>query len=318
MSKTVEVPIVTDLRVVGRGVERPEQVVVDRSGRVFVSDARSAVAEIIGPDEIRRVGAAAGDPNGIAMCGEDRFVIPNFGHGALQELDIATEQMTDILTGSVDGRSIKWVNCVAVDSGGALWCSVSTQTDEMLTAVAHGIADGLLVRVSADRSTARVAAEGVYFPNCIALDRDGRYLYVVRTIAADVVRFAVDGDTLGPEERFGPSLGERRPDEFGDEALALLADPEVGRRWGMADGCAFDAGGNLWVTLVFANRIVAISPDGAASTIVEDADGKLLNAPTSVAWGGADLCDVYFGSLNAPYVVAGRSSVPGMAMPWQR
>ena len=89
------------------------------------------------------------------------------------------------------------------------------------------------------------------------------------------------------QEQFGPALGSRRPDEFGPHAAALLGDAQVGRRWGMADGCAFDAEGNLWVTLVLANKIVAVTPDGHATVVIEDIEGKLLNAPTSVAWGGA-------------------------------
>lgn len=87
---------------------------------------------------------------------------------------------------------------------------------------------------------------------------------------------------------------------------------------GMADGCAFDAEGNLWVTLVVANRIVAISPDGLAQTVLEDPDGTLLSAPTSIAWGGPDMRDVYIGSIATPHVLKGRSSVPGLPLVHQR
>jgi sugar lactone lactonase YvrE len=83
-------------------------------------------------------------------------------------------------------------------------------------------------------------------------------------------------------------------------------------------GCAFDAHGNLWVTLVLPNRIVAINPQGEATVVVEDVAGELLNAPTSIAWGGDDMRDVYIGSITTPYVLKGRSSVPGMSMIHQR
>jgi sugar lactone lactonase YvrE len=113
-------------------------------------------------------------------------------------------------------------------------------------------------------------------------------------------------------------LGGRRPDEYGDHATALLRDRTVTARWGMADGCAFDAAGNLWVTLARANRIVAVSPERSVETIVEDPGGRLISGPTSIAWGGADMSDVYFGSLETPYIVRGRSSVPGLRMVHQR
>ena len=86
----------------------------------------------------------------------------------------------------------------------------------------------------------------------------------------------------------------------------------------MADGCAFDADGNLWVTLVLANRIVAIRPGGRATVVLDDPDGAVLSRPTSIAWGGQDMCDIYIGSIMTPYVLKGRSSVPGLLMVHQR
>jgi sugar lactone lactonase YvrE len=293
---------VSDLVPIGRGIERPEQVLVAPDGRVFASDKRSAVAEILGENDIRRIGSAGGNPNGIALDHRGHFLIANFGSGVLQDLDPHSGEITDLMIDEVDGYPLKWLNYVLVDSSGALWCSVSTATDDLGDTLARGTADGYLVRVAPDRSSAAVVATGVQFPNCMALDRGEGYLYVARTLAADAVRFAVVGDSLGKQEPFGPVLGPRRSDGVSQ----------------MADGCAFDADGNLWVTLVLANMIVAITPDGRTSVVVEDAEGKLLTAPTSIAWGGADMCDVYIGSLAAPYVLKGRSSVPGMPMVHQR
>ena len=152
----------------------------------------------------------------------------------------------------------------------------------------------------------------------MALDRNEEYLYVVRTLRADVVRFARRGTGLGPEEAFSPPLGGRRDDEYGEHAKALIGDRGVTQRWGMADGCAFDAEENLWVTLARANRIVAVAPDRSVGVILEDPEGVLLDGPTSVAWGGSDMRDVYIGSLETPYILKGRSSVPGMPMVHQR
>ena len=42
--------------------------------------------------------------------------------------------------------------------------------------------------------------------------------------------------------------------------MTMLADPEAAKRWGLADGCAFDDTGNLWVTLLLSNRVVAVTP----------------------------------------------------------
>jgi len=309
---------VTDLVPIGRGIQRPEQVVVTSDNRLFASDRGSAVAEILGENEIRQIGSAGGEPNGIAIDDQGHFLIANFGAGVLEDLDPNTGETLPLIRDEVNGHPLKWLNYVLVDSIGALWCSISTAADDLLDTIAKGTADGYILRIAPNRSSVAVVADGVQFPNCMALDRDESYLYVARTLAADVVRFPIAGDTLGKHEQFGPALGMRRADEFGSHAPALLGDPQVGRRWGMADGCAFDAEGNLWVTLVLANMIVAVTPEGHAIVVVEDIEGKLLNSPTSIAWGGADMRDVYIGSIATPYVLKGRSSVPGMPMVHQR
>jgi sugar lactone lactonase YvrE len=319
MSGTGETTIrVTGLHAFGRGVDRPEHVVVAADGRVFASDKASAVAELVDENTVRRMGQAGGEPNGIALDRDGHILIANFGLGVLQDLDPVTGAITTVLDGRLDGHPLRWLNFVLVDSVGALWCSVSTMADDLVDTIARGTADGFIFRVTPDRQSAQVLADAVSFPNCMALDRNEDYLYVVRTVAADVVRFAIRGETLGAQQQFGPPLGDRRPDEFGGDHGRFLADPQTGRRWGMADGCAFDADGNLWVTLVLANRIVAISPDGRATVVVEDPDGALLSGPTSIAWGGQDMQDVYIGSILTPYVLKGRSTVPGLPMVHQR
>ncbi|KLO29141.1 hypothetical protein ABW17_29575 [Mycobacterium nebraskense] len=309
---------VSGLHAIGRGVDRPEHVVVAADGRVFASDKASAIAELVDENTVRRMGQAGGEPNGVALDRNGHFLIANWGLGDLQDLDPATGEITTLLSRQLDGRPVRWLNFVLVDSLGALWCSVSTMADDLVDTIARGTADGFIFRVAPDRQSAHVVADAVGFPNCMALDRDEGYLHVVRTVAADVVRFPIRGETLGPQERFGPPLGGRRPDEFGPDAGRFLADPQVGRRWGMADGCAFDAEGNLWVTIVLANRIVAIGRDGRVTMVVEDPDGSLLSGPTSIAWGGQDMRDVYIGSILTPYVLKGRSSVPGLPMVHQR
>lgn len=59
--------------------------------------------------------------------------------------------------------------------------------------------------------------------------RNDDYLYVVRTLAAGMVRFPIHDETLGPPERFGLPPDGRRPDEFGPEAGRLPNDPQVKR-----------------------------------------------------------------------------------------
>ncbi len=299
----------------GQGVDRPEQVLVTRDGSVYASDKASAVAELLKEGGVRRIGQAEGEPNGIALTAAGKFLIANFGGGKLQELDPATGAIRVLASDAVEGRLLKWLNYVLVDSSGTMWCSVCTVNPDLTETLANGAVDGYIFRLSPSDGIPHIVADPVNFPNCMALDRDEEYLYVVRTAAGDVVRFRIEGDKLGPEEQYGPPLGER-----GDVAAGEFA-PEgdaVGVGMHMADGCGFDADGNLWVTLIMANRIVAVTPEREVVSIAEDAEGALIRQPTSFAWGGDDMRDVYIGSISTPYVVRGRSSVPGMPMVHQR
>jgi gluconolactonase len=89
--------------------------------------------------------------------------------------------------------------------------------------------------------------------------------------------------------------------------------PEPGEL-GYTDGIGFDAEGNLWVCLPAANKVVAIQPDRSVVTVFHDPTGAVINHPTNVTWGGADLKDLYIGSIRADYVLKARSPVAGQPL----
>ena len=80
---------------------------------------------------------------------------------------------------------------------------------------------------------------------------------------------------------------------------------------GYTDGVGMDAEGNLWVCLPAANKVVAITPSLEVVTVIHDLSGEIVNHPTNITWGGADLKDLYIGSIRAGYVLKGRSPVAG-------
>jgi gluconolactonase len=149
-------------------------------------------------------------------------------------------------------------------------------------------------------------AEGLKFPNGLALSADHRRLYCAQTSAADVLVFDIlPGARLGPGTRYGPVLGQ----------LAWPGLPPAREEdLGYTDGVGMDAEGNLWVCLPAANKVVAITPAGDKVTVIHDPSGKVVNHPTNVTWGGADLQDLYIGSIRANYVLKGRSPMPGLAL----
>ena len=294
----------------GVGLKRPEDVLVSRDNRVWASDEASACAEIQADGTLRRVGKAGGKPNGINMDREGRIVIANFAidtpdPGALQRLDTQTGRI-DVLCAEINGRMLKASNYPLVDRAGNVWCSHSTWDRAGSSA---GSGDGFVYRVRPD-GKADVMAEGFHFTNGLAMDPDERHLYVCQTVGCDVVRLPIRADgTLGPKERYGPLLGGPAIDE---------PTPANRGTQGATDGCAFDQEGNLWVTLVRANKVVAITPASQVEVIIQDPTGELMDWPTNVSFGGSDLRDLYIGSVRKDYVLHARSPIPGAPLVHQR
>lgn len=303
---------------VAQGIDRPEDVVVLKDGRVFASEHQCAVAEIHADGTFTRLGPKSGAPNGLNALPDGRLVIANFGiydgqPGPLEVFD-PESGVRSVLAAEAEGRALTASNYPVVDAQGNIWCANSTHAATWAEAL-DGRPDGFLYVLRPDGSV-KVVAEGLRFPNGLALSVGDTHLFCCQTSAANVLRFAIGPDaTLGEPELYGPALG---PLLSGPVDPDNLPPPEVLHNLGYTDGCGMDALGNLWVTLPAANKIVAITPAREVVTIVQDTTGKLINHPTNVTWGGEDLMDLYVGSIRANYVLKARSPVPGLALAHQR
>lgn len=287
------------------GIDRPEDVVVSKDGRVFASDHQCAVAEILPDGSFKRMGPRGGAPNGINMDRQGRVLIANFGiydreEGPLQRFDPATGAHETLLA-EVGGKRLTSANYPVMDRAGNIWCANSTHAETWPQAL-DGRDDGFIFVLRPDGS-AQIVAEGLKFPNGMALSADEAFLFCAQTSGADVMRFAVlPGGKLGAGERYGPQLGKLQ--EPGGASVPM-------QDLGYTDGVGMDAEGNLWVCLPAANKVVAITPALEVVTVVHDPSGEVVNHPTNVTWGGPDLKDLYIGSIRAGYVLKARSPVAG-------
>lgn len=303
---------------IAEGIDRPEDVVVGKNGRIFASDHQCAVAEIHPDGGFTRLGPKGGAPNGINLDAQGRVLIANFGiydreEGPLQRFDPVSGIHENLLT-EVEGRRLTSANYPVVDRAGNIWCANSTHAETWPQAL-DGRTDGFLFVLRPDGSSS-VVAEGLKFPNGLALSADDSTLYCAQTSAADVMAFPVlPGGWLGEGRRYGPQLGRLMGAE---DVIGAAAAGDHADDLGYTDGVGMDADGNLWVCLPAANKVVAITRSGAVETVCHDPSGALINHPTNVTWGGEDLKDLYIGSIRADYVLKARSPVAGMAMLHQR
>jgi gluconolactonase len=307
------------IRHIGQDLERPECVLAERNGDLWTADGRGGVMHIR-PDGGQRLVTPRTPrpgflPNGLALARDGELLVADFGADALVQMsrDGATRTLFD----SIDGVALGKVNFVLRDRRGRLWITVSTRTDPWTAAACNHLSDGYIAL--ADEHALRIVADGLAFANEVRLDAKEEWLYVAETCARRVSRFHVGADgALGARETYGPSsLGS-----------------------GAIDGIAFDAYGNLWATMIFSDRLVAITPEGEALTLFADGDvaaaarfdteldsGQVVSveamaatggtvAPwlTSLTFGGPDLRTVYLGSVRGRTVPYFQSPVAGSPM----
>jgi len=321
-----------EITFVGTGLQRPECVLAEKSGDLWVADARGGVmhiepngvqrliaqnleAQYSRSDDLEATLASGTLPNGLAFDAHGDILIANFGTDRL-ELMSREDGKAHILLDSIDGKPIGKVNFVLPDSRGRLWITVSTRVNPWMNALRPDLADGYIALV--DKKGARIVAETLSFANEVRLDRDEEFLYAVETMGNRITRFRVrDDGRLTDRETYGPkSLGSGAP-----------------------DGIAFDDYGNLWVTMIMADKILAITPDGDLLELLDDgnhealrkvdaardsgtltlsqmleAKGTLAPWMASITFGGSDLKTVYIGSLLGSSLATFRSPVAGLPM----
>ena len=321
------------IRRIGHDLNRPECILAERDGSLWTADARGGVVHIA-PDGAQRLilqetGAAAGGaaagatddllsgtlPNGLAFAANGDVLVSNFGTDRLERMTRSGH--TSVVLDSIDGQPLGKVNFVLRDSKDRIWFTVSTKVNPWSEAISTSLADGYVVLV--DEKGPRIVADGFRFTNEIRLDAKEEWLYVAETTGKCVTRLRVRLDgSLTDRETYGPSnLGA-----------------------GLIDGIAFDAFGNLWATMIFADRLVAITPEGDLLALLDDGDaeatrrfeeafgtgkpvpvdvilacgGPICNMMTSVTFGGPDLSTVYLGGLRTTSVPYFESPVAGLPM----
>lgn len=321
------------IRHVGRDLQRPECVLAEADGTLWAADARGGVMRIgadgkqtlvtprivdTSPDstasfENRYIQAQGSLPNGLAFAANGDILIANWGSDALEIM--TRNGVLRTLHNSIDGQPLGKTNFVLRDSKGRLWLTITTREQPWTQQLQTKKNDGYLAVV--DHQGIRIVAEGFCGTNEIRFDAQEEWLYVVESTGQRISRLRVQDDgSLSHRETYGP---DRLP--------------------GFPDGFAFDEFGNLWITLIFSDQLIAITPDGQVLTLLDDstpgATAKLMRhfddgtltpeilattqgtlAPwmASITFGGADLKTVYLGSLRGTTLPSFRSPVAGLPM----
>jgi sugar lactone lactonase YvrE len=304
---------VSELEPVGRDLHRPECVLANPEGDVWVPDWRGGVTKLEADgSQVTWLATTTQDirPNGIAMLPDGSFLLANLGvDGGVWRLH-PNGHLVPFVT-DIDGTPLPPANFVTVDRLGRAWISVSTRRVPRQNAWRPDVADGFVVL--ADDRGARVVADGLHYTNEVRPDPSGAWLYVVETFGKRLVRF-------------------RLADDGGLSAREMVVTLGHGC---FPDGFTFDAAGGIWITSLVSNRLMRIY-GGTVETVLEDVNddfvdaaerafaagemrqdhlgvipGTTLQQLTSVAFGGPDGRTVFLGSLHARCVYRFRATVAG-------
>jgi gluconolactonase len=320
-----------DIQMVGRDLLRPECILAEPDGTLWTADARGGVVRIatdgtqtlIAQQSDKTSAPASSDaqqlvmgatlPNGLAFDRDGNIVIANFGTDAIELMtrDGASRTLHDRIEGAPLGKT----NFVLTDSKGRIWFTVTTRQVPWTRSINEKTADGYVGLI--DEHGIRIVADGFVGTNEIRLDANEEWLYVVETNARRISRLRVAADgSLSDREIYGPhDLG------------------------GFPDGFAFDAYGNLWITLILNEKLIALTPEGDVLTLLDDGNpdaiaryeihyregtttpelmgacrGTVAPMMASLTFGGPDLRTVYLGSLGGTALASFRSPVPGLPL----
>jgi sugar lactone lactonase YvrE len=323
------------IETIGVDLRRPECILAERDGTLWTADARGGVMRIdadrrqqliaqspekdLGKDATPEQLILGGTlPNGLAFDTQGNILIANFGTDAIELMTRDGQSKT--LYDSIDGQPLGKTNFILTDSRGRIWFTVTTRLTPWTRSINEKTPDGYVGLI--DERGIRIVADGFVGTNEIRLDANEEWLYVVETNARHISRLRVlDDGSLSQREVFGPSnLG------------------------GTPDGFAFDSVGNLWITLVMTERLIALTPQGDALLLLDDGKPEAVKAydqhfyagtvtpdvlaacrgeiapwMASVTFGGPDLRTVYLGSLMGTTVPYFRSPTAGLPMShWSR
>lgn len=335
-----------EIQYLGHDLQRPECILTEPNGAVWAADARGGVVKLnhqgdqevvsgltnapdsslvirqstfVNPhssftkDNQRYIAAVGSLPNGLCFDTNGDFIIANWGTNHIEKMT-RDGKLTTVLT-EIDGKPLGKTNFPLLDSKGRIWFTVTTQTEPWSDQINTRATDGYIALM--DEKGVRIVSDGFCGTNEIRFDDNEEWLYVVESTAWKISRMRVkpNGD-LYDREVYGPSkLG------------------------GFPDGFAFDTFGNLWVTLIFTDELIAITPKGEVITLLDDSNpetkkrlfdayenrcvtpeilaatqGTICPWMASLSFGGADLKTVYLGSLRGTKIPYFNSPVSGQKM----
>lgn len=263
------------------GLDHCECVATHPDGSVWAGGEAGQIYRI-SPDgkQLEEITNTGGFILGIAFSpGADWLAICDLKHQCVWRLELITLALTRVSDALV-GHKLNIPNYIAFDDRGGYFLSESGEFRKT---------NGLILYF--DKAGAgHIWHEGPFnFANGLAI-RDN-WLYIVSSFMPGVERVQINTDG---------SAGRR-------EVFCTL--PET-----VPDGLAFDIDGQLYISCYAPNRIYRVSPDRTTTVFVDDWEAHTLSNPTNIAFGGANMEQLFTSNLGRWHVTCIDAGVKGMPL----
>jgi gluconolactonase len=268
-------------RIFATGLDHPEGVAIapdgtiwtgGEAGQVYVIDPSTAVVEQLAEIGGASLGMAFDRDGNCLVCTIDGRVVR-----------VAPDGRWTVFADQVEGRPLRTPNAPVFGPDGELYVSGSGPWPP---------ASGEIYRFEPDGAASLHHRGPFAYANGVAIDAANEFLYIVQTLAHNVVRIRLADGPDATVEDYVP-LG----------ALAY-----------MPDGIVFDALGNLYATSFAGDGVHRIDPARAVRLIAHDPLAATLNRVTNGAFGGPGFDQLFVANLGARYLSVIDIGIPGQAL----
>ncbi len=304
------------IKFVGKGLKRPECVLVDPENTLHISDFRGGVSTIKQNGDIKLTKPNNGfkiKPNGLSIIDKNTWLVTHLDEteGGVFKLSFDGEIEPYLL--EIENKPIPPTNYVHFDVFGRVWITVSTRKIPRIISHNSDCDDGFIILV--DNGKSKIVADGLCFANECFFNPFDKKLYVNETFGRKISYFEIGKNGM----------------LFNKKILANFSFGEF------PDGLTLDSEGAFWVTSIFSNKLIRVMPNGEKKIIFEDSDpaylnlietaykkgnltkemmsmvkGKVLKNISSLAFGGENLKEIYLGCLLGEEIAYFKNDVAGL------
>lgn len=183
-------------------VEAPEDVAQDASGRFYTGTLDGSIVRFNDQGESEVFVNTGGRPLGMQFDAEGNLIVAD---ALLGLLSVSPNGIVRVLTDSVDGEKMIFVDDLDIAADGTIWFSDASQRFDYQTYVYDIIeasSTGRLLSYSPLNGATSVHLQNLYFANGVALGPDDKYVLVTETPAGRITRLWLKGEKTGSSDLF--------------------------------------------------------------------------------------------------------------------